>query len=151
MIWGQISRSELESQELCRNVKKWSRWAPSVAISLDTDLLWHFDILILLGRVVRFVCTFNARSHPPPQVRYLTLITMSSSKCKFSIKNMVLPLAFMVQINMGGKKSKCENHMKRGFKRCEMMRGFQILPQNLIRTTSEHFLAKKLSKISKIP
>ena len=43
------------------------------------------------------------------------------------------PPAFVVKENyMGGKKSKCENHIKWRSKRCKMMAGFQIWPQNQI-------------------
>ena len=45
------------------------------------------------------------------------------------------------------KKSKCENNNKRGPRISQMMRGFQIWPQNSNRITFDPFLAKKRAKI----
>ena len=61
---------------------------------------------------------------------FLALITMNSSKFTFS-KKKDFPAHICDQIkNTEVQNLNCENHIKSGPKRCEMMRGFQIWSQN---------------------
>ena len=59
------------------------------------------------------------------------------------------PPAFMVEQWHGRSKSECENNIKWGPKRCEMMTGFQIWPQNSNRITFDPLLDKNCRKLAK--
>ena len=105
-------------------------------------------VKLLMTKVVQFVPTTFLKTHGLTLylMHFLTLITMSSSTLTFSKK--IYPRPHLCsKIAWEVENSKCENHFKCGPKKCEMMRGFQIWPQNSNRITFDpHFSQKKTVK-----
>ena len=105
-------------------------------------------------RMVQFAYFFLKTHGLTPYFKhFLTLITMSSLKCTFSIKKIPPPPHLWPNNKHGGggvKKSKCENNIKWGSKRCEMMRGFQNWPQSSNQVTFDLVSGKNCRKWAKL-
>ena len=87
-------------------------------------------------RVVRFVQLFWKRCLTPNLMHFLMLITMSSPKFTISKKWYPRP-------HLWSKNNKCENNTLWDPKRCKMLEGFQMWPQNSNWILTDPLLDKK--------
>ena len=117
----------------------------SLRVLLSRDFIWKYNNTEDIDAEGDQVCTTFLKTHGLTSylMYFLTLHDELSDIYKLQFLKNWYPAHICGQkITWEAKKSKCENHINWGLKRCEL-RGFQIWLQNSNRVTFDPFLLKK--------